>query len=224
MAWTDIADFVLNDPFGKQSANKIKDNIIYVQETVLGNPADNSGNVVLATGTTTISGGVVTISGGKLHCTHADGLEVDNDAQIDGDLTVDGEIEGSRCVFCYGWEDAAIGAVDSYVGIGDFNPTNNFCYPAHRAGSVVGAGVQIWHHSGGTSYTITPRARVNTSNALSLSSLTISANGYYTRYGSQARNTVTFSAGDIVGFFIDVTSAGGNQSSGVAFVEVVFDT
>jgi len=48
MAWTDIADFVLNDPFGKQSANKIKDNIIYVQETVLGNPADNGGKVTLS--------------------------------------------------------------------------------------------------------------------------------------------------------------------------------
>jgi len=203
--WTNIVAKVLSDLVVYQDINELAQNAVYIQEDVLGNPADNSGAVNFANGGVTIS--------------HANGLTVSNDAQFDK------AIPGFRNILIFAPGQVFGYNQDIYIGIGETALTRNGAVMP-RAGSIVAASYCWRSTSYSSDITFTPRVQINTTNAVSLAAFTITANGItYSDSMTQARGIDTFSAGDQINLFLDRTSAGG-LAGGMPFfiVEVVFDT
>jgi len=203
MAWTDLATFVIDDRWAFQDHNKLNDNTIYINETALGNPADNSDAVNLASGKVTIS--------------HANGLTVDNN------LTVNGKLKGTRN-FIMNTRLGAFDSVDYYIYSGFSVATPALGVQVQLPGSIVGASYAFYSSSHTSNLTFTPRIRVNGSNVVSLAAFTVSAvDQYHSDSTSQARGIDTFVATDILQTFFDITSSGAVQGSITMAIEYILD-
>jgi hypothetical protein len=148
-----------------------------------------------------------------------------NDVSFAQDVTIGKELKGSRLCLPFG-NSIAASATDKYLGIANDSTTLALGHVVNRAGSIVGAGIQIFTLAFTGSTTIAPTVRKNGSTVFTLSSLVVSsANTQFKTSGIQARGVDTFAAGDTINFFLDVTAgAGGADADVMAYVEVVYDT
>jgi len=205
MPWTDIANKAKSDLFGFKQHAQLSDNLTYLHDTILGDPAANSDAVDFAQGGVTFS--------------HANGMEVDED------LVLTGEIIGSRVVIPITSE-GALTTTDQYLAPGDiFSGTPAPCgIIMPRAGSIIAANYWVNVISHVSNITVTTRIRKNDSNLIALAAFTATTTTIYTDTDTYARDTHTFVADDEIEFYADITSTGDIVCYFMVAIEIIFDT
>lgn len=149
-------------------------------------------------------------------------IDSSGNMQLDGDMTVDGEIEGSRMVLCAGM--GALFSADTYAqGAGSAQMSATRGYKMTRPGSVVGIGWTTEVVSVTTGGTWAVRVRKNGTNVFA-AQITLPATGDIGANGKQARGNDTFVAGDVISAFLDWNTFVGSVRHTIIFIEIVFDT
>ena len=151
-------------------------------------------------------------------------LEVKGKTTLRNDLTVGGELKGTRLIFNFGT--AVASYVDSYMKtVNGVIMSSNLGYVMHRAGSIVGAGARFQCTTFANNETWSVDVLVDDSSVFKPTGVTVDGTGYYSTYGIQARGADTFGAGGLIQVKM-------NQASGlnkaeidnvIGYFEVVFD-
>jgi len=156
----------------------------------------------------------------------AEHLYSTDDAVIDGDLTVSGEMKGSRIVYNFGYTAGLNGPNTFVLEVGPrvksgLAASQGYLMP--RAGSVVGIAIILdVNASAGGDVDFLAR----TDNDTTLFTETISAPGVadgHKQYNTFTRGTYTFSAGEVLQVRMDV-DAGVTTDDVIVSLEVQFDT
>ncbi len=140
------------------------------------------------------------------------------------DLTVGGEIKGSRLVFPGGHNGGFATTTDGYLktinGI-DFEAALGFIFP--RAGSVVSVSVEFDVYAVVSGGTLRHQVRINDASVLN-ADVSVVGTGHDNTYTTQARGTDTFSAGDRLTMYCEkVGLANISVRDILMVVEVCFD-
>lgn len=146
---------------------------------------------------------------------------VADDLVVTDDVTISGELKGARCLLGCG-NQVTNQTVDKYLkGAGGWSWSEVAGYCMNRAGSIVGVTMNYIVDSYSDTPTVECEVRVGDVVVYSVSE-TVDGTGSRSIYGTQARGTDTFSAGDIITAKIDVTGTIQYDYPG-GYIEVVFD-
>ena len=154
-------------------------------------------------------------------------LYVKQDSLFADDLTIEGELLGSRQNFQFGHERRARDRTYLYMEGNNIQCSENLGVPMFRDGSIVGASVvaQIGNvHSPGT---FEVHVKVNDETVYTLSE-SVNEDGYLVEYGTRERGVSEFSAGDLIQ--VEVIGIGNDgvgrfsYSNVQSMVEIQFDS
>jgi len=145
-------------------------------------------------------------------------FSIDNDATFNYDLTIVGELKGSRHSFYF---TRTTLSADAYMGSAALAMTAGTGVRFTRPGSIVGISLQF-DTATATAMNIQLQARINNSDVFHDNVISNAAGswGFSTK---QARGIDTFSADDILTGYLDFVTGSGTIAPVVAMVEVVFD-
>lgn len=144
------------------------------------------------------------------------------DLTVQNDITVDGEMKGSRCTFFAGQKENF--TADSYAqGTDGSFMTATRGYQMHRPGSIVGIGWSLNVAAVTAGGTFAVRIRKNGVNAFARQ-LTLMVTGDIGHSGIQNRGLDTFLTSDVLTVFLDFGTFVGTIGNVFVFFEVVFDT
>jgi len=152
---------------------------------------------------------------------------IDKNLTINNDLTIDGEIKGTRLVFNFGT--AAASSTSFYMKtVNGVGMSSDLGYAMHRPGSIVGVSARFqctnYTHTEGWSVVVYKNGAevFNTFPGVSVTSDTSPA--YYSTYDTQARGTDTFVAGDLIQVKMNPTIGSRAEIDNViGYFEVIFD-
>ena len=132
-------------------------------------------------------------------------LQVNHNAIVKRDLTVDGELKGTRLIFNFGTAIASY--VDFYMKtVNGVVMSSNLGYVMHRAGSIVGAGARFQCTTFANSETWSVDILKNNSSVFKPTGVSVTSTTYFSTYGTQARGIDTFVAGDLIQVKMNQTS------------------
>ena len=163
-----------------------------------------------------VGGNLVVVAG-----VSAADLTASDDLVVTDDATISGELLGARCLLPIGGN-ISNATTDRFLkGGGASTFDNTYGYMMNRAGSIVGATFMYNVDSYTPVATVELEVRVNDSAVYELSD-TLAATGAGDVYGTQARGTDTFSAGDFITALVDINGTVQYDTYG-GYIEVQFD-
>jgi hypothetical protein len=150
-------------------------------------------------------------------------LEVKGKTTLGNDLTVSGELKGTRLIFNFGT--AAASDTDFYMKtVNGVTMSSNLGYVMHRAGSIVGAGARFQCTSFSSTDTWSVDVLVNNASVFKPTGIYVDDTGYYSTYGTQARGTDTFVVGNLIQVKMNATAGSrATIDNVIGYFEVVFD-
>jgi hypothetical protein len=103
--------------------------------------------------------------------------------------------------------------------------SSNLGYVMHRAGSIVGAGARFQCTSFSSTDTWSVDVLMNNSSVFKPTGISVGGTGYYSTYGTQARETDTFAAGSLIQVKMNATiGLRATIDNVIGYFEVVFDS
>ncbi len=153
----------------------------------------------------------------------AAGALMSSGGTITGDLTVDGEIKGSRMLLFGGNTGTSMNADSSLNAVGSVKLLTGDGYVMPRPGSIVGGSFLTDIIAFTSSGTLRLQLIINDANAMFVTT-TISSTGKKSIFNTQARGLDTFVAGDRIRLKMNYVSGDYSYDDTLAMCEIVFDT
>jgi hypothetical protein len=148
---------------------------------------------------------------------------IDKNLTINNDLTIDGEIKGSRAVFNFGEATGSSSATWYMDTVNGVTMSTTRGYVMHRPGSVVGASVQCNCTNDAGTATMIITVLLNGSILVQTSSTSVTSTGVWSNYEKFGRNTYSFTAGQFISIAISRTGASSTNDDAIGYFEVIFD-